>query len=187
MDELHLKYTKSVFYKTVSSDVASEIWIWKSMIYWHSTLRPVSSHCSTTTEFEQGSQLSRPSGGDSRGGWEAGLRLDISPTEKALRWPWRWNSSLRLTTKKINQIGKWTSNDVHFCMFALYMDETIKYTFCRKNGYVPEGGFEELLSSGYVSCLIRYEWSSGYTEEEKDFPARIARAFLKAFQASRET
>lgn len=56
------------------------------MIYWHSTLRPVSSHCSINyPNFEQGSTIIAAFGeATAEAVEEAGLRLDIkAPTEKA--------------------------------------------------------------------------------------------------------
>ena len=85
--------------------------------------------------------------------------------------------------------------DIKRCPFFVclhsYMDETIKYTFCKEERLCRKGGFEELLSSGYsfVSYPLRVVIRL-YPREEKDFPARIAvsvskRRFKRAVKRNR--
>ena len=86
MDELHLKYTKSVFYKTVSSDVASEIPDLKEYdILAFYTPAGIKSLFHNYPNFEQGSTIIAAFGeATAEAVEEAGLRLDIkAPTEKA--------------------------------------------------------------------------------------------------------
>ena len=85
--------------------------------------------------------------------------------------------------------------DIKRCPFFVclhsYMDETIKYTFCKEERLCRKGGFEELLSSGYsfVSYPLRVVIRL-YPRGEKDFPARIAvsvskRRFKRAVKRNR--
>ena len=86
LDELHLKYTKSVFYKTVSSDVASEIPDLKEYdILAFYTPAGIKSLFHNYPNFEQGSTIIAAFGeATAEAVEEAGLRLDIkAPTEKA--------------------------------------------------------------------------------------------------------
>ena len=77
--------------------------------------------------------------------------------------------------------------DIKRCPFFVclhsYMDEMIKYTFCKEERLCRKGGFEELLSSGYsfVSYPLRVVIR---------FPARIAvsvskRRFKRAVKRNR--
>ena len=86
MDELHLKYTKSVFYKTVSGDVASEIPDLKEYdILAFYTPAGIKSLFHNYPNFEQGTTIIAAFGeATAEAVEEAGLRLDIkAPTEKA--------------------------------------------------------------------------------------------------------
>ena len=85
--------------------------------------------------------------------------------------------------------------DIKRCPFFVclrsYMDEMIKYTFCKEERLCRKGGFEELLSSGYsfVSYPLRVVIRL-YPRGEKDFPARIAvsvskRRFKRAVKRNR--
>ena len=86
MDELHLKYTKSIFYKTVSSDVVSEIPDLKEYdILAFYTPAGIKSLFHNYPNFEQGTTIIAAFGeATAEAVEEAGLRLDIkAPTEKA--------------------------------------------------------------------------------------------------------
>ena len=189
MDELHLKYTKSVFYKTVSSDVASEIPDLKEYdILAFYTPAGIKSLFHNYPNFEQGSTIIAAFGeATAEAVEEAGLRLDIkAPTEKAPSMTMALEQFIKAYNKEM---------DIKRCPFFVclhsYMDEMIKYTFCKEERLCRKGGFEELLSSGYsfVSYPLRVVIRL-YPRGEKDFPARIAvsvskRRFKRAVKRNR--
>ena len=84
--------------------------------------------------------------------------------------------------------------DIKRCPFFVclhsYMDETIKYTFCKEERLCRKGGFEELLSSGYsfVSYPLRVVIRL-YPRGEKDFPAvkrnRVKRLIREAYRLNK--